>query len=314
MLGKAAIAAQRAERLVYRNPDRLQRQVDDLKALEQSSGGKLSARDRKQLEELERDIGRVRKAREAAKSKGIDLRGPGSDNRDGGRRGSKRDDRRDGRGSILGKRQRETNEPESSETDEDVRNIPMPRDTPPPIPTQRFRHTPGERTNPNLEPLGEGRVGGEREFHVLPAKPEPPLVIAQTVYEAKPAVGDLRREAVSKFVPAIVQQKLKAKRGYAPGKLLEEDEMEKLEREGYGAPIKKDNVKRELGDELDRKDEEQRKLMQEEENFERELRMAQMEEDAGVQKESRLLSLQEDLGLIRFGKPVALEEVSDVDL
>lgn len=299
---------------MYRNPDRLQRQIDDLKALEQSLGGRLSARDRKQLEELERDIGRVRKAREVAKSKGIDLRGPGGDSRDGGRGGSRRDDRRDGRGSILGKRQRETNEPESSETDEDVRNVPMPRDTPPPIPTQRSRHAPGERINPNLEPLGEGRGGGEREFHALPVKPEPPVVVAQTVYEARPAVRDLRKEAVSKFVPAIVQQKLKAKMGEAPGKLLEEDEMEKLEREGYGAPIKKDNVEEEPGDELDRKDEEQRKLMQEEEKFERELRMAQMEEDVGAQKESRILSMQEDLDRIHFGKPVALEEVSDVDL
>lgn len=65
--GKAAVQAQRNERLAHRNPARLERQIADLKTLQSSSpqGGGLSARDKKQLEDLERELGRVKKAREA---------------------------------------------------------------------------------------------------------------------------------------------------------------------------------------------------------------------------------------------------------
>ena len=61
--GKAQVAAQRTERLAHRNPHRLESQISDLHALRESSGGKLSTRDQKQLEELERDTARVKKAR-----------------------------------------------------------------------------------------------------------------------------------------------------------------------------------------------------------------------------------------------------------
>ncbi|KAL9580021.1 MAG: hypothetical protein Q9203_006475, partial [Teloschistes exilis] len=68
--GKAAVSAQRTDRLASRNPFRLERQIADLKALAADgsggggSGGGLSARDKKQLEELEKQLGMVRKARE----------------------------------------------------------------------------------------------------------------------------------------------------------------------------------------------------------------------------------------------------------
>lgn len=230
--GKATVAAQRTERLARRNPDRLQRQIDDLKAVEES-GGKLASRDKKVLEELERDIGRVRKARETVGVPERDSRGPGR-----GDRGSGDGRGRGGRGATLGKRRRDggyghesgSGSGSGSETDESVRRIPMPRDTPPPIPFPNRHRQNGRRPeNANLEPLGEGRGGGEREPHALPPRP---VVQAQTVYEAKPAVRDLRKEAVSRFVPTVVARKLEAKRGQ--GRLLEPEELEALEREGYG--------------------------------------------------------------------------------
>lgn len=160
-----------------------------------------------------------------------DSRGPGR-----GDRGSGDGRGRGGRGATLGKRRRndgygyESGSGSGSETDESVRRIPMPRDTPPPIPSpNRYRQKGRRSENANLEPLGEGRGGGEREPHALPPRP---VVQAQTVYEAKPAVRDLRKEAVSRFVPTVVARKLEAKRGQ--GRLLEPEELEALEREGYG--------------------------------------------------------------------------------
>ncbi|KAI9878150.1 MAG: hypothetical protein M1830_001757 [Pleopsidium flavum] len=218
---KAELAARRTEKLARRNPERLQRQIDDLKAAE-SSGQPLRPRDKKALEELQRDVKAVRKAREAQGEKAPKF-GGGAYGGESARRGG-------GGGGMLGKRRREEDHRESdgSGTDESVRRIPMPRDTPPPIPPQYLRrHDPN---NANLQPLGEGR-GGERVPHALPSRPEP-VVQAQTVYEAKPAVRDLRKEAVSAFVPSVVQRKLGAKRG--EGRLLEPEEVDRLEKEGYG--------------------------------------------------------------------------------
>lgn len=228
--GKANVAAQRTERLARRNPDRLQRQIDELKGVEES-GDKLAARDKKLLEELERDVGRVRKARETV---GVPERDPRAPRRGDGGSGDGRG--RGGRGGMLGKRRREdgygheSGSGNGSDTDENVRRIPMPRDTPPPIPfPARQRQNCRRPENANLEPLGEGRGGGEREPHALPPKP---VVQAQTVYEAKPAVRDLRKEAVSRFVPSVVARKLEAQKGQ--GRLLEPEELEALERAGYG--------------------------------------------------------------------------------
>jgi len=259
----------------------LQRQIDDLKAAE-ASGQPLKPRDKKALEELERDVKAVRKAREALGEKAPTF--GGGYGGEGGRRGGANGGR-GGAGGTLGKRRRDEDDGESggSDTDESVRGIPMPRDTPPPIPPQYLRrHDPN---NANLQPLGEGR-GGERVPHALPTRPEPVLQ-AQTVYEAKPAVRDLRKEAVSAFVPSVVQRKLGAKRG--EGRLLEPEEMDRLEREGYGggggeggktqgpgggmvvnaAPVVGKASEADGGGDA---------LEQEEERFERELRSVQMEE------------------------------------
>lgn len=58
-----------------------------------------------------------------------------------------------------------------------------------------------------------------------------PPIAPQTVYEAKPVLRDLRQEAVSAFIPAAVQRKLNKGRGQ--GGLLEPEEADRLEREGY---------------------------------------------------------------------------------
>ncbi|KAL8808522.1 MAG: hypothetical protein Q9182_000073 [Xanthomendoza sp. 2 TL-2023] len=241
--GKAAITAQRNERLASRNPVRLERQIGDLRALAAESAGGLGARDKRQLEELEKQLGLVRKARE--KVGGGRALGVGGGVRGGG-----------GGGSLLGKRARGedavgrgkvgsgSGDESGSETDESVRRIPMPRDTPPPIP---FRHRNAQgrgsrrgggaghidngaaRGNANMEPLGPGR---ERVAHALPGKPEMAAVVPKTTYEAKPVVRDLRKEAVRAFMPAVVAKKVMAVKG-GGGRLLEEEEVEKLEQEGY---------------------------------------------------------------------------------
>ncbi|KAI9804945.1 MAG: hypothetical protein M1833_006248 [Piccolia ochrophora] len=273
--GKAEQAARRNEKLGRRNPDRLQRQIDDFRSAE-ASGHALNARDKKQLEELERDVKAVHKAREALGDKAPQFgrgssRGDGAQSRGGGR----------GRGGALGKRRREETgrdgdgSDSDSSTTESVRNIPMPRDTPPPIPPEFLR--PGrDRSNPNLEPLP---AGGPRMPHALPEKPETPSVPVQTVYEAKPVVRDLRKEAVSAFVPAAVRSKLEASRGQ--GKLLEPEEKDKLEAEGYGGV---GGGKGDAGGGGEAPDVDAFNALEEEERrFQRELRGVEMEEveDAG---------------------------------
>lgn len=113
----------------------------------------------------------------------------------------------------------------------------MPRDTPPPIPKEvldrwwaKRRAKRAERAaNANDMPLGRDRgIGGEgrEESHHAPA----PVVEAKTVYEAKPMVRDLRKEAVA-FVPTVVRTKLD--KGQGKGGLIEPEEADKLEQEGY---------------------------------------------------------------------------------
>ncbi len=277
------MAARRTEKLARRNPDRLQRQIDDLEAAE-ASGQPLKPREKKALEDLKREALAVRKARESLGEKAPTFgRGYSADGRRRG--GGNGQGPRGGAGNgMLGKRRREGDiddgDSDVSDTDESIRRIPMPRDTPPPIHPQFLRRN--HAANANLEPLGEGRGGGEREINALPQKPEP-LPSAQTVYEAKPAVRDLRKEAVKAFVPTVVQRKLDTKRGQ--GKLLEPEEMDRLEKQGYGradddvaqgmvvnaAPVISDMAmgkKASGGSELDA----------EEARFERELRSVQMEE------------------------------------
>jgi WW domain binding protein 11 len=213
--GKAEALARRNEKLARRNPERIQRQIDEIKAIEESKQP-LQPRERQVLEELERDLQAVKKARDALGDKA-----PKSGSGDFRRRPPGSRGRGDG---VLGKRRREDDtqwkESDGSETDESVRKIPMPKDTPPPIPRQHPR-----RPGPT-----EGRGSEvERQPHSLPARPDAPM--SKTVYEAAPVIRNLRQEAVSKFVPTIVRRKQEAIRG--EGKLVEPEEMDRLEKAGY---------------------------------------------------------------------------------
>lgn len=190
-----------------------------------TGGGKLSSHEEQVLQGLEKELKAVQKAREALGDAAPQFR-RGGPPRDGNEKG------------VLGKRRRDFQNDGDSSSDsdipEDVRNIPMPRDTPPPIPKEVLDKWWAKRrakraANANDMPLGRDRgIGGEarEESHHAPA----PVVEAKTVYEAKPMVRDLRKEAVA-FVPTVVRTKLD--KGQGKGGLIEPEEADKLEQEGY---------------------------------------------------------------------------------
>ena len=212
------VASRRNEKLAQRNPERLQKQIDDLKRIT-SSGGKLTAHEQSVLEGLERDRKAVLKAREALGDRAPTF----------GRSGP-RPDGQDSR--VLGKRRRGCDDVSSDDGDvpDDVKSIPMPRDTPPPIPKEILDQWYAKRRasrNANDTPLGD-RAG--RSSHQQETTP-PVAVEPKTVYEAQPVVRDLRKEAVSAFVPNAVRMKLDKSKGKAG--LMEPEEADRLEKEGY---------------------------------------------------------------------------------
>ncbi|KAK2628095.1 hypothetical protein QTJ16_002741 [Diplocarpon rosae] len=247
--GKAEAQHRRNEKLAKRNPAHLEKELADLKSLE--TAGTLTAHEKSVLEGLERDLKAVKKAREALGDAAPKFgSGSGRPDRDGDAgRGGMRGGR--GGGGVLGKRRRDEGE-SSGESDvpEDVKRIPMPRDTPPPIPKEildKWYQKRRERiaaqypnsaaaaggaaragTRANSLPLGanERRVGGGASEGLR----EKVVEQAKTVYEAKPAIRDLRKEATS-FVPAAVRMKLDKARGV--GGLVEPEEADVLERAGY---------------------------------------------------------------------------------
>jgi hypothetical protein len=198
---KAQLQAQRNERLAHRNPARLQRDIDELKELEQL--GQIRPHDRQRLAQLEKDVAAIRKAREALGDKAPKFREYKSHDRGRG-------------GGVLGKRRRDgtsVDADQSSDTDDDVRDIPMPRDTPPPIPRkpQPRRASGAENpTDPNAAP---------------PEAKKPVLVL-----EAEPVHRDFMKEA-TRFVPRVVQ--MKKKLAAAEGVLPDPEELDKLEKAGY---------------------------------------------------------------------------------
>ena len=281
--GKAEVHARRSEKLARRNPERLQRQVDDLKALEES--GQIKPREKQLLEQLQKDVNAIRKARELLGDKAPQL---GSSRTISSRPSGSQDAHGTRDGGGLGKRRRdgERKQPwdnngyqsSGSETDGSVRRIPMPIDTPPPIPQQARRKRETRGTNANAEPVGRARLP-----HGLPEKPAP-VPQAKTTYESAPQVRDLRKEAVGRFVPNVVRQKQEAVKG--SGGLVEPEELDKLEREGY---IRGGNtISSGLGNAevhpaaawpvTDTVADDAKTLVEEEERFRRELRHVQIEE------------------------------------
>ncbi|KAG5943301.1 hypothetical protein E4U59_000491 [Claviceps monticola] len=217
--GKAEVQERRNERLARKNPERIQKQMDDLKAISEG-GGKLSRNEEQLLEGLEKEIKSIKKAREFLGDKA-----PSFD----------RVPHRDGSSGVLGKRRRGSN---GSTTDDDVpddvRRIPMPRDTPPPIPKDvldQWYSKRRARRNQEMDQKRDSQARTNDTFTTTKEAPPLPPVAPQTVYEAKPVLRDLRQEAVSAFVPVAVQRKLNKGRGQSG--LLEPEEADRLEREGY---------------------------------------------------------------------------------
>ncbi|EPE04655.1 ww domain binding protein 11 [Ophiostoma piceae UAMH 11346] len=245
--GKAHVVEARNERLAKKNPDRISKQISDLKAITEG-GGKLTSHEQQVLEGLEKELKAVTKARDALGDKAPTF-GSGYDRRE----------RRDGDDFGHGRKRRRDDDKSSSDgsdVDDEVRRIPMPRDTPPPIPRRylddwyakrRAKWNAGQNTstgNANNEPLGESRASGRRDTLTSTATPAMPTTSAapvtlpkaqpveiKTVYEAKPVVRDLQKEAVSKFMPTVVRRKIDKSRGR--GGLLEPEEADQLEQEGY---------------------------------------------------------------------------------
>ena len=217
---KKQVQGQRNEKLAKRNPDHIQRQIDDLKDLE--ARGALRPKDKETLTQLEKDVRGIRRARDAlgdAAPKFAERRDRG----DGDARDEQRERRQRQQQQHLGKRRRGEEGIHSSgeETDPEVHGIPMPRDTPPPIPRQRFR---------------DPQIGsdGHRRPHALPSKPVP-AAPAQTVYSSAPQLRDLKKEAVRFMPSAVAQQKARIK---GQGRLLEPEEADRLEKSGYMAAQK----------------------------------------------------------------------------
>ncbi|RPB01874.1 hypothetical protein L873DRAFT_1827134 [Choiromyces venosus 120613-1] len=179
--GKAEKQKLRTEKLARRNPDRIQKQIDDLKAIEE--GGRMSAGDRKQLAELERDLAAVKKAKEALGEK-VTERRAGVKRSAGEMERRRRDEKR-----PYQQQQQQRVDPDESDSGEStsssVRGIAMPSGTPP--------------------PLAKAWPRGPRAAHELPERPAPAPV--QTTYAAAPILRDLRKEAAV-FVPAAVKRKM----------------------------------------------------------------------------------------------------------
>ncbi|KAM0246074.1 hypothetical protein ACHAQJ_010354 [Trichoderma viride] len=228
--GKAEAQGRRDEKLARKNPDRIQKQIDDLKAVA-SGGGKLTRHEELVLEGLEKELKAVRKARDALGDKAPELGG----------RGWRRDD--DGsRSGALGKRRRGGDDWSSGDeaVPEDVKSIPMPRDTPPPIPKAEMDKWYAKRrakwNAENAARRGDDNAGGDeardgQDNYRGKGRERAPVVESRTVYEAKPVVRDLRKEAVSAFVPTSVQMKMN--KGKGQGGLMEPEEADRLEKEGY---------------------------------------------------------------------------------
>lgn len=290
---KAELQTKRNEKLAKRNPDRIQRQIDDLKALE--TAGDIKPREKAILADLERDLKAVKKARDTLGDKA-----PVQSSRPYLRR-----DDHDSSGTVLGKRRHDgekkftsRRENSGSDTDESVRNIPWPRDTPPPVPREWRRYRQDQDT---------------RQQNPLPEKP----VEVKTTYESAPQIRDLKKEAVSRFIPNVVKRKQEAIKGTS-GQLLEPEELDRLEREGYlrsgSKPVEiQPPDSQSKFSQLPVSDEAKR-LRAEEEAFERELAMQDVEGiGPSAPHQGAAISGVESSRLLH-SRHVEMEEVEDEDI
>lgn len=102
----------------------------------------------------------------------------------------------------------------------------MPRDTPPPIPKDVLDEWYAKR-----RARREAQNAANRKQEGAEKEEEKPAAESKTVYTAEPVRRDLRKEAVAAFVPAAVQRK--KDKGTGQGGLIEPEEADRLEKEGY---------------------------------------------------------------------------------
>jgi hypothetical protein len=192
----------------------LQKQIDDLKAIP-TSGGKLTRHEEQTLAGLEQEIRAVKKARDTLGDKAPTFGRLWNRDRDGS--------------GVLGKRRRGSNDPTTSDEDvpDDVQKIPMPRDTPPPIPKEVLDKWYADRRARRNAENPRRQNDGEAEK----SKEQAPVVESKSVYEAKPVLRNLQQEAVTAFMPTAV--KMKMDKGKGQGGLMEPEEADQLEQEGY---------------------------------------------------------------------------------
>lgn len=197
---KAQQQSQRNDRLAQRNPDRLQRQIDELK--QSDAAGQLRGKEKHHLAHLEKELRGVKKAREVLGDKAPVFRQYRA------HEDNAQTQRRAGHGARF------DDEPD---TEDDARDIPMPEDTPPPVPR---RPRPRDETQQTADPNSKGDEPAKRQK------------VAQTVYTAEPQLRDLGKEA-RRFVPNSVAANIQ-KTKPEPGRLVEPEELDRLEQAGYG--------------------------------------------------------------------------------
>ena len=277
--GRAELQTRRNEKLARRNPERMQREIDDLKALE--AKGDLKSREKTILEELEKDLRAVRKVRDALGEKAPQY-------------GHRQPPRREGGDSstVLGKRRHDgerqhfprRHQSSGSDTDDSAKRIPMPEDTPPPIPREHRRY---------FKPQSQDHPHRQHQ--------QQPIAEVKATYSAAPQVRNLKQEAIKKFVPDVVRRKQQAAGGTA-GRLMEPEEMDRLEAEGYvkAEQEKRDEALPPTGRPRTKEDElEAKRLADEEERFRREMEMENVEADPDMKQD--------------ISRRVQIEEVDDED-
>ncbi|EWC47532.1 hypothetical protein DRE_00500 [Drechslerella stenobrocha 248] len=214
---------QRQEKLARRDPDRVQRQVDDLKA-KAESGLSLTAHEKRTLEELEKDLKGIRKARETL---GAQAAVPEGQRRDPGKREFGAKER-----SHAGAHWRPRHDKNTGADDDDSGACPQRFCTAATIKLTNLTHllidasTASSVANiplpPGLPPVPQLQIGrndvGPLAAHLtgLPSKPGAavapnsqlqarPVV---TTYSSAPVMRDLKKEAAV-FMPAAVHRQKK---------------------------------------------------------------------------------------------------------
>ncbi|GAB7360044.1 hypothetical protein MBLNU230_g7566t1 [Neophaeotheca triangularis] len=277
---KKNVQAQRNERLGQRNPNRIQRQIEELKESEQS--GRIRPQEKELLTKLEKDLRAINKAREALgdaapKFPTNESRKDGANSREAPNLRQQQIERR----QQLGKRRRDDDEATATasgdETDPEVRAIPMPRDTPPPIPR------PEQPTSTS---------------HALPPKPGAVPPQAKKIYSSAPKLRDFQKEA-ARFVPTSIAQQ-KARNKAASGRLMEPEEADRVEQSGKDAAEKA------------------AKAADEEARLERERAQVKAQGQLGDGLDEEYAKFEQEIGGIypageeRKGpRPVAVEDVAD---